>query len=307
MQSEWPALLDDLTAVAIAQFSPDGRLLAANAGWLRLAPGVAVGEQAQRFLISPTLQQLAEAAADGGESPPGLMTVGDPDGGTFTLRGRSYRSAGGFTIVAEHDVTELARVGDTAMQLTEELSKLTRELHSANRRLQQREAEVRLLSQTDQLTGLANRRRLDEAVRQELARIARHGGRLSVVMTDIDHFKRVNDEFGHETGDLVLREYASVLKEGVREIDLAARFGGEEFVLLLPGTEAGAAAMLAERIRARLEATRLGPLPRAVTASFGVAELRAGESWDSVLKRADDALYAAKNGGRNRVCVAPPA
>jgi two-component system cell cycle response regulator len=157
----------------------------------------------------------------------------------------------------------------------------------------------------DGLTGLANRRHSEEALTSELSRSSRFGGPLSVVMTDLDNFKAVNDEHGHPVGDTVLRRFARLLDGSVREVDLAARWGGEEFLLILPGTDADGAARLAERIRARLEETTLltpEGVPIVATASFGVASAgEDGVSAERLVAAADAALYAAKRAGKNRV------
>ncbi|MGN6513601.1 MAG: diguanylate cyclase [Lysobacteraceae bacterium] len=157
----------------------------------------------------------------------------------------------------------------------------------------------------DPLTGLANRRMAEERLAADLAHALRHGEPLSVAMLDLDHFKRVNDSHGHATGDLVLAAVARVLHDELRGADLGVRYGGEEFLAILPGTDAGQALQVAERIRARVaqlavEAPR-GPVR--VTASLGVATLWPGESREALLARADAALYRAKAEGRDR-CVA---
>jgi two-component system cell cycle response regulator len=157
----------------------------------------------------------------------------------------------------------------------------------------------------DGLTGLANRRHAEEALASEIARAERFGGSLAVVMTDLDNFKTVNDEHGHPVGDTVLRRFARLLEASVRDVDIAARWGGEEFLLILPGTDAEGAVRLAERIRARLEETTLltpEGIPIVATASFGVAA-RAEEpgSEEQLVAAADAALYAAKRTGKNRV------
>ena len=129
----------------------------------------------------------------------------------------------------------------------------------------------------DGLTGLANRRQAEDALSSELARAARFGGPLSVVIGDLDDFKAVNDAHGHGVGDTVLREFARLLERSVRDVDVASRWGGEEFLLVLPGTDADGAVQLAQRIRDYLEdRTLLTPegVPVRVTASFGVAEAR---------------------------------
>jgi diguanylate cyclase (GGDEF)-like protein len=157
---------------------------------------------------------------------------------------------------------------------------------------------------TDALTGLANRRRFSRALEAELERTRRYGGLATLVLLDIDDFKRVNDTHGHPTGDRVLREVGRALRDVSREIDVAARFGGEEFALLLPGTDRDGAFVAAERARKQIEALRLtlpdGGVLR-VTASFGTAtQPSAGRDAASLLAAADGALYDAKRTGKNR-------
>lgn len=159
----------------------------------------------------------------------------------------------------------------------------------------------------DGLTGLANRRHGEETLTTEIARVARFGGAVGVVAADLDNFKRVNDLHGHPVGDTVLRRFARLLVDSIRDVDVAARWGGEEFLLILPGTDAEGAERLAERVRASLEEkTLLTPegLPIAVTASFGVAAATGDDTAEHVVSCADSALYAAKRAGKNRVVAA---
>ncbi len=170
------------------------------------------------------------------------------------------------------------------------------ELHALKEELQR---QVR----TDSLTGLANRRSFQERAESEFARSRRHGTPLSLVAIDIDHFKRVNDGYGHAVGDHVLRDFASCCQQALREEDLCARTGGEEFCILLPDTDADAARAIAERIRLMTASCR--PCPEhpalAITASFGIACVEPSDpSFDTVFSRADRALYAAKLLGRDR-------
>jgi diguanylate cyclase (GGDEF)-like protein/PAS domain S-box-containing protein len=174
----------------------------------------------------------------------------------------------------------------------------------AEEALRASEAEVRRLALTDPLTGVGNRRRLDEALRTEISRMHRYDGRLSAVMTDLDHFKRINDRHGHQVGDQVLQEFARLLQSHCRDIDLVARFGGEEFVILMPEVGLDEARACAERMRATLAQATIPPLAEPVTASFGVAELAPGEDGEALLRRSDEALYAGKAAGRDRVTVA---
>ena len=154
---------------------------------------------------------------------------------------------------------------------------------------------------TDHLTGIMNRRRFTESLDREMARRQRHAEPLSLIMFDIDHFKRVNDVYGHEIGDLVLREMAQLVSGVVRRTDILARWGGEEFVILLPGTTGEAATGFAEKLRAGIESHDFPQVGRA-TASFGVASLEEKETdGTTLIKHADQAMYTAKQDGRNRV------
>jgi two-component system cell cycle response regulator len=158
----------------------------------------------------------------------------------------------------------------------------------------------------DSLTGLANRRSLEESLRSELARATRFGDSVCVVLADLDDFKHVNDQYGHAAGDEVLKAFAGALRATVRESDVAGRWGGEEFALVLPGTDAVGGARLAERARAAIESARV-KMPNGdfcgVTASFGVASFPESHELGEILASADSALYAAKGEGKNRVVV----
>ncbi len=166
---------------------------------------------------------------------------------------------------------------------------------------------VQSLASTDSLTGLVNRRVLTEAIAREFERFGRYGSQGSLMMVDIDHFKRVNDKHGHAAGDTVLRAVAQTLAGAVRPLDAVGRIGGEEFGLFLPETELDGAAVLAERLRGEVEGLRValdGAGEVGVTVSVGVTSFRAEDpNWESALGRADAALYAAKNGGRNRIAT----
>jgi diguanylate cyclase (GGDEF)-like protein len=160
----------------------------------------------------------------------------------------------------------------------------------------------------DGLTGLANRRQCEEILASELARLERFGGPLAIVVADLDWFKDVNDRFGHPSGDAVLRELAQLLQETVRDVDLAGRWGGEEFLIILPGTDLAGGAQVAERIRVALAGRIVlssdgTPIP--VTASFGVAASPPASTAAELFSAADRALYEAKRNGKNRVEVAP--
>ena len=161
-------------------------------------------------------------------------------------------------------------------------------------------------AKTDTLTGLPNRRALEEFFRAAQMAAMESGEPLSVLLIDIDHFKKFNDNFGHGVGDQVLRLMASVLRERVRENDLPARYGGEELIAVLPGAELATCEVVAERIRRAISEARItrrstGELLPTITVSIGVGQFRMGESMAELIERCDRALYRAKGAGRNRV------
>ena len=173
-------------------------------------------------------------------------------------------------------------------------------LAEAHAQLALKSREMELLSVTDRLTGLGNRNKLDERLAGELARSRRHGTAFALMMLDIDHFKAVNDTYGHQAGDEVLAGIAALLRQHSRASDVVGRWGGEEFLLLCPETDESGAMFLAEQLRACIEAARF-PAVGQVTASFGVAVWRPADNGETLLRRADEALYRAKAKGRNRV------
>jgi diguanylate cyclase (GGDEF)-like protein len=158
----------------------------------------------------------------------------------------------------------------------------------------------------DGLTSLANRRNAYDSLAAMIARARRNESRLSVVMFDLDHFKQINDGYGHAAGDEVLRSVASTLRETVRDTDICARVGGEEFLVLLPDADLPDAKIVAERLRTRLRARHVAAIGSSVTASFGVAELQPADlTAENLLHRADQAMYRAKALGRDRVADQP--
>lgn len=186
-----------------------------------------------------------------------------------------------------------------------QLAREAEQVREANARLEVLNRQLANVALTDPLTGLANRRHLLERMRQDWALALRQQRTFCVVFVDLDHFKRVNDERGHEAGDIVLERAARVLRRTVRTEDTVGRFGGEEFLIMCPGCGVEDALLLAERVRANLAAEQfsIGGQQWSVTASFGVAAALATPAmdWSDVVRSADEALYRAKHLGRNRV------
>ena len=183
-----------------------------------------------------------------------------------------------------------------------EIKRMQNSLAEAHAELALKNQMLENLMVTDTLTGLFNRRKLDEVLAQECERARRTGAPMSVIVADIDNFKFVNDMHGHQVGDQLLIEFASLLQHGMRQVDTVARWGGEEFMLLCPDTDLSGACTVAEAIRDAI-AHHDFPVVGHKTCSFGVSEYRPGDTPQAVVKRADGALYAAKHGGRNQVCA----
>ena len=164
------------------------------------------------------------------------------------------------------------------------------------------EERLRDISEHDPLTGASTRRRLADFLDDEMARSRRYYSPLCVLMLDLDHFKRINDMYGHHAGDKVLAGTARCINQELRSVDLLARYGGEEFVVAAPGITREQASLLAERLRARVAAARFDNLP-GITCSIGVAQAAPSDDAETLIQRADGLMYEAKRAGRNRVVV----
>ena len=303
--ARWFDRSDDL---ALLQLSPAGDVLQVNRAFARRSGRTgseaslrltdlfedAAGQPAELVCtppFHPPIQQLLTARGDGTQWQCAAFEL---PGGDTLLLGTKERS------------TEEDRARGLYLDVAE-VAAIQRLLLRRNRELHQAKAEVDDLLRVDPLTGLPNRRALAERLAEELSRATRQGSPLSAVVCDLDHFKAVNDDAGHASGDLVLASFGQILRQHTRPSDVPARVGGEEFTVLLPATELAGAAALAERVRSAA-AERIQPaLGRAVTASFGVAQWQVGESVAAWLERADGALYAAKRAGRDRVFCADEA
>lgn len=178
-------------------------------------------------------------------------------------------------------------------KIEEEIQERTKQLKEANLRLEQ-------LANTDRLTNISNRMSLDAELDEHLRRAEASGSPLSLILLDVDHFKEVNDQFGHQSGDLVLRETAYLLKEGMHKEHMVGRWGGEEFLVISPETGTVEALEIAESLRQKLEMHSFSEVGQ-MTASFGVATYMEGDTYESLLARCDEALYEAKEKGRNQV------
>jgi diguanylate cyclase len=215
------------------------------------------------------------------------------------------------------DIHEIQTVRDLLLKETLSLkghtARMIKEVHQANQRVESANQKIEKLKQQmekikqkvsiDPLTRVDNRRAFDAKIKQVFASFKRYGSKGSMIMIDIDHFKMVNDTYGHRTGDGVLRVVAGIIKREIRDIDSLARYGGEEFAVILPHTVLSPALEVAERLRAKVEESRFSYKGKqfSVTISLGVGEIQEDDTLEIFIQRVDAALYAAKNAGRNQV------
>lgn len=209
------------------------------------------------------------------------------------------RAVSHFKDIADGNLTE-----SIAVSGTDELGQVLNALAAMQEKLKPLIAELDHLASTDKLTGVWNRRRLEETVRNEMDRLKRYDHPLCLMVLDIDFFKTVNDRYGHGVGDQVLIELAAQVQPSLRASDSLTRWGGEEFIVLCPNTTLSTAALFAERLRKKIAGANF-PGVESITVSIGVAECISGETWEQWFHRADEALYRAKSGGRNQVQIAP--
>jgi len=218
----------------------------------------------------------------------------------------SYKIDSGYLVLADNIGSSENSVLQSMAHLNNELSVMSRELSKKNRELQQANATITELSRTDQLTGLANRSYFFERLGETLSLTQRHNLELAVLIADIDHFKRVNDTYGHGVGDEVLRVFGTIIAADCRYEDFPGRYGGEEFVVMLPETSVSGTQSLYYRVRDNIIKQNMLTSPDVVTFSAGVAGYEHGDTQESLLKKADDALYEAKNNGRDQCVVYSP-
>jgi diguanylate cyclase (GGDEF)-like protein len=257
-------------------------------------------EQLMRLVVEAAIEATSAAGGVLVGTSGSLVTAGYPDKGSERLEVPLVAGSINFgsLILFGDEFSEEDRITAISLASHAVVALDNARLH----RIVERQALI------DGLTGLANRRQCEETLADELARVERFGGSLAVVVADLDWFKDVNDRHGHPAGDSVLSEFAALLQETVRDVDLAGRWGGEEFVLILPGTDLNGGAQVAERIRAALAGRvvlAVDRTPITVSASFGVAAIPPAKTASELFAAADAAMYQAKRAGKNRVETAP--
>ena len=206
-----------------------------------------------------------------------------------------------YCLIGEATGSDEDEVLNKISKLNNELSSITRELSKKNLKLEKANQQIKELSRKDPLTDLYNRRAFMEYFEKQLAQSKRHSNSLTLIITDIDNFKEINDTYGHSTGDDVLEGLGQILSQETRQEDMAARVGGEEFAILLVKTDTNNACNYAERVSQKLKDFELEAISEPVTLSFGISAARPDDDLDSLYKRADQALYKAKEAGKDRI------
>jgi diguanylate cyclase (GGDEF)-like protein len=304
--SQWLTESDSVFALLLA---PDGAIRSRNKAGYRVFPPNPVKNvnlSIWDYLVCSDVEDLRQRLAGPGTLQDGrlLLNVANGQQDPITLEVGLIRCSGAILLLGSQERRHDSQFETEILKLTNDLSLMMRESARKNRELKEANETIERLARTDPLTGLANRRTLDETFGREIARAERLQGDLSMMIGDLDHFKSINDQYGHIIGDQVLAGAAAVFKSQSRPYDLAARYGGEEFVLVLPGTSTDGAIATAERIRKEIADLTVLGCPRQITISLGVASWMAGEAPEAFVARADAALYSAKSTGRNRVEVA---
>ncbi len=250
---------------------------------------------------------LMFAPLTAGQKLLGAMTIQSPRANAYADRESAiFRTLCAYGAIALANVRALAaaeKERNVAEKARGETARALQDLRNAQEELLEKNRELERLSTTDRLTALANRLKLDDALQAELYRCERSRGQFAVLLIDLDHFKRINDSYGHPVGDAVLCRVAQIIRDNVRKTDIAGRWGGEEFLVVCMDTSAEAARHVAEKMRTAIE-NQVSPQAWTCTASFGVASYRPGDSVQALIARSDAALYAAKAGGRNQVSTA---
>lgn len=291
--------LESFSGAIMILFDAEGRILDHSSSFVLLLGGRRsfVGENLNDYIVDCKVNTLIR-------DRPGLVRVGMTDsrsnvhlisGFLMKVDDLNWLFFGEKIGLSAGDIMEsMSKTTDELASLTRELSKKNKELHLAN-------TEIERLMNCDPLTGLSNRRDFMKKLDEEIVNLCETCNPLSIIMADIDDFKKVNDTRGHPEGDRVLQLFAEILNEIISPRRTTVRYGGEEFIVMLPETDGEEAAEIAEQARANFKRETNKRLGFSVTASFGVATFRPEDTKSSILKRVDDALYTAKSSGKDRV------
>ncbi len=304
-----PDLLQELTAIVAVILDDQGFVIEANRGFRFIINMDETSDHkinVRELFVQPGFAEFVSLHSE--SNVPiyqGIMNIGDPNSYCRSVNGSVFRFNDKLLVVGEYDIADLERLNSTVIELNEELAQLQRDLVKVNRDLKRKEKKITQMMLTDPMTGIANRRHYEQKVVEEIQRHQRYKNPLSFAMGDIDLFKSVNDTYGHDVGDVVINRFAHCLRDSKRASDFVARVGGEEFILIMPHTTLEQAHLVIDRIRKLFSEEKYDAIERAITASFGVTELKENDTPECLVKRSDQGLYEAKETGRNKVVSHP--
>ena len=306
---EIPPLLRELNCVVVAIVDLNGRRFDWNRGFQSLCDldeSITYQNNVRSLFVQPDFSEFTAiqdevSAHDTLIVYQGIMSLGNSETFCRSISGVVYRRGDQLMIVGEYDIDDQEKLSAAALTLNEELAQTQRDLLKANRRLILNEKKISELLATDCLTGIANRRAFEEQVEKEIQGFKRHRRPFCLAIADIDLFKQVNDTYGHDVGDEVIKVFAETLNANKRALDFCARIGGEEFVFTMPDTRLEQSVVVMDRLRKIFSEDCVLKDGARITASVGVTEVVGEDEKESLLKRADNALYEAKENGRNRV------
>lgn len=300
-----PAWLRELRAAAVVLLDDSGNIVEANAGFLApLSPQSEGGAAADLIIDPPFFRWPQFSPGQDDVIYDGLIRIGSKEGIQRTLAGRIYRLQGQYLLVAEMDIAAFEKLSGELDSANREVEELRRQVNRRNQALQKAHEDLQEARQKDILTDLVLKPKLFERMDEEILRWERYRRPLALLMMDMDHFSEVNNHYGREVGDEVLRHVATITHQSIRSLDVAARYGGQELAVLLPETNEMGALIVAERLRMELDSLTILPLVKPLTASFGVAMLIEGESRKDFCARAERAMQYSKQNGRNCVTMA---
>lgn len=301
-----PEILQHLNTVAVALLSHDGNLLDANEHFLNLLNVTGPNKNVKQFFIEPKFEYLANtypASHCQNIIFNGIVTLGDSGQKTDALRVAVFRFQNKILLIGEQDIDSSIRLRATAIELDHAIAYEQKPSTKPNDQVRQDEAIISYLTHTDPLTGIGNRQYFVDRAAVEIARSQRHNSQLALISIGIDQFKKINDTYGYDTGDKILKNIAQTVAQPVRRIDIVARTGGEKFLVLLSEIALNQAVLAAERIKSALTTQTWEPIDWKVTASFGVIAINNENSIDDLIQQAETVMSQSQRDGGNRITV----